>query len=209
MKKLTTLLLIIIVCHLNTQAGVLCGSVLNETDNTPVSGAIVWLENTNFIDTTDINGEFFIENIPGGTYTIILEHESFVQKVFANFEITESPTAQCVVDCNGIFGGSAYLDSCQTCVGGNTGLDPCIVSGISEEMKNELVLFFNHSEQNLGIRNSPSGIAIVYDLLGRPIVTKEIIQKYEKINIPSYRPGIYIFVLRGNDGVIYTHKISL
>ncbi len=32
----------------------------------------------------------------------------------------------CVEDCNGEFGGTAYLDNCQTCVGGNTELEPCI-----------------------------------------------------------------------------------
>jgi hypothetical protein len=29
-------------------------------------------------------------------------------------------------DCNGVWGGSAYLDSCQTCVGGTTGKLPCV-----------------------------------------------------------------------------------
>lgn len=28
-------------------------------------------------------------------------------------------------DCNGVVGGSAYLDNCSVCVGGNTGLTPC------------------------------------------------------------------------------------
>ncbi|MFN3756256.1 MAG: putative metal-binding motif-containing protein, partial [Flavobacterium sp.] len=32
----------------------------------------------------------------------------------------------CVVDCNGVFNGSAFLDNCDVCVGGNTGLDPCV-----------------------------------------------------------------------------------
>jgi hypothetical protein len=27
----------------------------------------------------------------------------------------------CVADCNGDFGGTAFLDNCATCVGGNTG----------------------------------------------------------------------------------------
>jgi hypothetical protein len=28
-------------------------------------------------------------------------------------------------DCNGVFGGTAFTDNCGTCVGGNTGLNPC------------------------------------------------------------------------------------
>jgi uncharacterized delta-60 repeat protein len=31
----------------------------------------------------------------------------------------------CVADCNSDFGGTAFLDECETCVGGNTGLDAC------------------------------------------------------------------------------------
>jgi hypothetical protein len=32
----------------------------------------------------------------------------------------------CVQDCFGDWGGTAYLDSCAICVGGNTGLLPCV-----------------------------------------------------------------------------------
>ncbi len=32
----------------------------------------------------------------------------------------------CVQDCNGDFGGTAFLDNCNTCVGGNTGLTACV-----------------------------------------------------------------------------------
>jgi hypothetical protein len=31
-----------------------------------------------------------------------------------------------IQDCNGVWGGTAYLDSCQTCVGGTTGKLPCV-----------------------------------------------------------------------------------
>ena len=30
----------------------------------------------------------------------------------------------CVQDCNGVYGGTAYLDNCNVCVGGNTGITP-------------------------------------------------------------------------------------
>ncbi|MCO6482660.1 MAG: hypothetical protein J5I62_07690 [Flavobacteriales bacterium] len=32
----------------------------------------------------------------------------------------------CVQDCNGDWGGTAYLDNCGPCVGGNTGQAPCV-----------------------------------------------------------------------------------
>lgn len=31
----------------------------------------------------------------------------------------------CTVDCNGVMGGSAFMDQCQECVGGNTGKEAC------------------------------------------------------------------------------------
>jgi len=31
----------------------------------------------------------------------------------------------CIQDCHGDWGGTAFIDSCSTCVGGNTGLQPC------------------------------------------------------------------------------------
>ncbi|MGV9014035.1 MAG: T9SS type A sorting domain-containing protein, partial [Flavobacteriales bacterium] len=33
--------------------------------------------------------------------------------------------APCAADCNGVFGGTASLDNCGTCTGGNTGIAPC------------------------------------------------------------------------------------
>ncbi len=36
----------------------------------------------------------------------------------------------CVQDCNGDWGGTAYLDTCNNCVGGNTGNTPCPPVGV-------------------------------------------------------------------------------
>ena len=43
-------------------------------------------------------------------------------------------TSGCNVDCNGDIGGSAYLDSCGVCVGGNTGKQPCSQGCVSLEV---------------------------------------------------------------------------
>ena len=39
------------------------------------------------------------------------------------FHVVDGPP---VVDCNGDLGGSAYIDGCDSCVGGNTGASPCV-----------------------------------------------------------------------------------
>lgn len=43
-------------------------------------------------------------------------------------------TIGCNVDCNGDIGGTAYLDSCGVCVGGNTGQQPCSPGCVSLEV---------------------------------------------------------------------------
>ena len=43
-------------------------------------------------------------------------------------------TIGCNVDCNGDIGGTAYLDSCGNCVGGNTGQQPCSPGCLSLEV---------------------------------------------------------------------------
>ena len=35
-------------------------------------------------------------------------------------------SGSCTTDCNGVFGGSAFVDNCGTCVSGNTGLEACV-----------------------------------------------------------------------------------
>ena len=36
----------------------------------------------------------------------------------------------CIQDCNGDWGGTAYLDTCNNCVGGDTGKPPCSTVGV-------------------------------------------------------------------------------
>lgn len=317
----------VLLFQLSSKAGILCGTITDETTQLPIPGVVVWLENTNYIDTTDVNGEFLIENIPGGTYTIILEHVSFVQKVFSNFEITETPSAQCVFDCNGVlggtayldscqtcvggttglepctqdcngtwggtayvdscqtcvggttglepctqdcngvwggtayldscqtcvggttglepcsqdcngvwggtayldscqtcvggttgfepctqdcngtWGGTAYLDSCQTCVGGTTGLEPCVVSGsVLVESKIKPVVYYHQYEQKLIVQNAPSGVLVIYDLLGRTLFSKKIVQGESRLQLQLKNQGIYVAVIRGDSQQIYTTK---
>ncbi len=43
-------------------------------------------------------------------------------------------TQGCHVDCNGDINGNAFIDSCGTCVGGNTGLTPCSPGCINLEV---------------------------------------------------------------------------
>lgn len=66
------------------------------------------------------------------TYTqITISDLATTQYLYAlkgkNLERTSNPPAE---DCAGVMGGSAYIDACGNCVGGTTGLTPCITEAI-------------------------------------------------------------------------------
>lgn len=66
-------------------------------------------------------------NLIDGVNTIILTATS--NDGGPNFDLISLPAlvsaGGCTADCNGVIGGSAFLDNCNTCVGGNTGKEAC------------------------------------------------------------------------------------
>lgn len=90
MKKLSYLIgLFAIGLHMHGWGNTLTGKISDISGKGVVEGAYIYLYNTNFIDSTDINGEFSIDSVPTGTYTIIIEHPDYVQKVISNFVVTD------------------------------------------------------------------------------------------------------------------------
>jgi hypothetical protein len=77
----------------------------------------------------DNNGSFDPWPLPVGTYTLTAtpydgNNASGTAGVVESvtFHVVYGPP---VADCNGVLGGTAYLDACGNCVGGNTGNTPC------------------------------------------------------------------------------------
>ncbi|PCI99179.1 MAG: hypothetical protein COB15_04465 [Flavobacteriales bacterium] len=76
-------------------------------------------------------GDNIVDNIekveitsPSGIYTITITHKGILTGGGQTFSLIV--TGLIGNDCNGVFGGTAYFDNCGVCVGGNTGLTPCI-----------------------------------------------------------------------------------
>ncbi len=91
MKKLSYLLgLFALGFQIQAWGNTLTGTISEISDNSAVEGAYVYLYNTDFIDSTDVNGDFSIDGIPNGTYTIIIDHPDFVQKVIKDFVVTDA-----------------------------------------------------------------------------------------------------------------------
>ncbi|TFG96881.1 MAG: T9SS type A sorting domain-containing protein, partial [Calditrichales bacterium] len=70
-------------------AETLFGSITDQRSNQPVTGAVVWIEDTDFADTTDINGTYMMTGIPSGHYVVIIDAPAYRQKVFRNFLIDD------------------------------------------------------------------------------------------------------------------------
>ncbi len=74
------------------------GSVFEEDNGYPVSGAQIKILNTNYLDFSDNSGNFFFSNIPVGFYSIEVSAFGFEQKVIPDLEITEDLTRKIRVD---------------------------------------------------------------------------------------------------------------
>ncbi len=78
MKKLYLVILFVIgslllaIGNLNAQNGTLKGKVADSA-GTPVEAASISVENTKFITLTDNKGNYKIENIPAGTYSVVVQ----------------------------------------------------------------------------------------------------------------------------------------
>lgn len=57
------------------------------------------------------------------------------------------------LDCFGVPGGSAYMDQCAECVGGNTGLEPC---NECQEIQSEITVQLNSTSTLLAVRSNES-----------------------------------------------------
>ena len=55
-----------------------------------------------------------------------LNFYSSINSEFSDFDNQIIPITIDSTDCNGDFGGSAYIDDCNNCVGGNTGFSECV-----------------------------------------------------------------------------------
>ena len=56
------------------ETGKISGKIIDKNDGSPLVGASVIIEDMNLEAATDVNGEYFIINIPPGSYTVRAEY---------------------------------------------------------------------------------------------------------------------------------------
>ena len=95
MKKLYTVIFVILnISHLFSSGVV--GRIVSSIDCTPLIGANIYLENTSFGAASDNNGEFEINDVPAGEYTVVATYIGY--KLINRQSITIKPNEQVKCD---------------------------------------------------------------------------------------------------------------
>jgi hypothetical protein len=113
------------------------------------------------------------------------------------------------VDCNCDAGGSAYMDNCGVCVGGNTGLTECSGTGIEAISSSSVAIFPNPSTGVFELRGlgTISDYSIeVTDVFGKRI---RRISKVSSIDLSNEGSGIYFVAIYITDANPIVKKVSV
>lgn len=112
----------------------------------------------------------------------------------------------CVQDCHGDWGGTAYYDDCEVCVGGYTGLEPCVTSVGLNEVEGTRI-YPIPTYGSLFVENLNGGSLILYNVQGKEIMSREVSSDKIELNLSDTAPGIYMMVTTNVDGFVESHKI--
>jgi hypothetical protein len=93
----TALAATLIVTSRPAVAGSICGTVRDATNNQPVPQAALFLfdnsdQYTGFYEDTDFAGQYCIDNVPVGTYTLQVRVNNYLVAIVPGIEVTETPT---------------------------------------------------------------------------------------------------------------------
>jgi hypothetical protein len=93
----TALAATLIVASRPAFAGSICGTVRDATNNQPVPQAALFLFNnsdqyTGLYEDTDFAGQYCIDDVPVGTYTLQVRVNNYLVAIVPGIEVTETPT---------------------------------------------------------------------------------------------------------------------
>ncbi|MCC9166989.1 T9SS type A sorting domain-containing protein [Pontibacter harenae] len=96
-------------------------------------------------------------------------------------------------DCNGDLDGTAFVDECNECVGGNTGRTACVVNGMEDEQKILVTYAPNPFTSSLKLGSDLELEYKVYNMLGAEIETG-VCRGTATVGA-KLKPGIYFLVV--------------
>ncbi len=88
----------------------------------------------------------------------------------------------CVQDCNGEFGGTAIIDICSNCAGGNTGLQPCVTVFQANRLNNT----GQTSAWSLPTASATINFFEIEIMASNPVTNEKMV-----ISLPNEGVGIY------------------
>ena len=166
---------------------------LSATSTVAYGGDCSWIYKTDVSGSLTINNSFFGE-------------DPLPNQAKKAYYLTNGTT----IDCNGDANGSAYLDNCNKCVGGNTFRGECQNSSTDPNLNQSpisLSIYPNPvTEQFLNIKlqnyTDPYHLKI-YDISGRIVYSQDDIEEViTTVDVSLFSSGIYVAnVVIGNDTI--------
>ena len=115
-----------------------------------------------------------------------------------------------VNDCNGVLGGSAFIDSCKNCAGGNTGVTPVLnskfcVTGIDVDNYSKVSLYPNPTSGVLKIGIDDFVQVEVYNSLGTLVLTSNS----DILQLGAFSNGIYVLKINSLNGTQFEKALKI
>lgn len=195
--------------------------IKNETD--PITRYTIQIESSGE-GTVSPTGQVIVEqgqnlelqmnaNTGSGVYDVLVggssvgAHNSYVLQDIREDQTVEVDFRQ--IDCNEEIGGNAYVDACDNCAGGTTGVIPvddpagCVVASLSDVRESDVQLFPipAHDAMEIVIPGEFSSAYRLIDIEG-VTVQKGTIQNNGKLQFVGLAPGVYVLELIGEHKVV-------
>lgn len=74
------------------KTGKIAGKIVDASNGDPLIGCNVILSGTKYGASSDLNGNFFVSNVPEGSYTVVFSYISYVKKTITPVPVTAGLT---------------------------------------------------------------------------------------------------------------------
>lgn len=133
-----------------------------------------------------------VADIPYYYSDVLTETTSTIKRVVPQW----AGVGKLMVDCNGDLDGDAFIDDCENCVGGNTGLEPCSDVGVNDvNLKGNFTIFPNPTNGVLTIEFPENELGKkelqIFDQCGRLVLKDLVNSQNQSYNLKHLKKGIY------------------
>lgn len=113
------------------------------------------------------------------------------------------------IDCQGILEGNAFIDSCGTCAGGNTGITPetdpnqCMITGSNDFDEISFESYPNPFISNVRFDNLPINSQLrISNISGLEVISQKVNSNSFELKTGDWPPGVFIVEINSTNGRI-------